>query len=255
MRASSFFLAGFWMFIVRSSLWKTLFTDASCRLPSKKACSYYSKRAVLPAPPLAMSASIAWLPFFSSESSARKSPPKGSRNLKKKKIGAGDVVEVDECYTSGGKGGRKVARQGRGLAGKIAFAGAIERHGRRVRIERIESASRKNLTSFIVRNVRRGATVHTDSFKSYLDVPKYGYTHCRVNHFLTFKDRKSGACTNMIESVWSQMLCHWERFRGGFRNNLDLWIAEIEFRIENNKNLPSALKRVLRKKWNILILS
>ena len=166
----------------------------------------------------------------------------------KKKIGAGDVVEVDECYTSGGKGGRKVARQGRGLAGKIAFAGAIERHGRRVRIERIESANRENLTSFIVRNVRRGSTVHTDSFKSYLDVPKYGYTHCRVNHFLTFKDRKSGACTNMIESVWSQMLCHWERFRGGFRNNLNLWIAEIEFRIENNKNLPLALKRILRKK-------
>lgn len=171
-----------------------------------------------------------------------------ARGISKKKIGAGDVVEVDECYTSGGKGGRKVARQGRGLAGKIAFAGAIERHGRRVRIERIESASRENLTSFICRNVRSGSTVHTDSFKSYLDVPKYGYTHCRVNHFLTFKDRKSGACTNMIESVWSQMLCHWERFRGGFRNNLDLWIAEIEFRIENNKNLPSALKRILRKK-------
>lgn len=166
-----------------------------------------------------------------------------------KKIGAkSDIVEVDECYTSGGKGGRKVARQGRGLMGKLAFAGAIERRGRRVRIERIKSASRESLTSFIARKVRRGSIVHTDSFKSYLDVPKYGYKHCRVNHFLTFKDSKSGACTNLIESVWAQMRRHWNRFCGGFRNNLHLWIAEIEFRIENSKCLPKALKRILRKK-------
>ena len=172
------------------------------------------------------------------------------RITEQEKIGArNEVVEVDECYTSGGKGGRKVARQGRGLMGKLAFAGAIERRGsRRVRIERIKSASRESLTSFIARNVRQGAIVHTDSFKSYLDVPKYGYKHCRVNHYLTFKDRKSGACTNLIESVWAQMRRHWNRFCGGFRNNLHLWIAEIEFRIENSKNLTQALKRILRKK-------
>ena len=178
----------------------------------------------------------------------KKSPPSESRK-RKKKIGArSEVVEIDECYTSGGKGGRKVAGQGRGLAGKIAFAGAIERRGRRVRIERIKSVNRESLTSFIARNVRRGSIVHTDSFKSYLDVPKYGYRHYRVNHFLTFKDSKSGACTNLIESVWAQMRRHWNRFCGGFRNNLNLWIAEIEWRVENSKNLTQALKRILRKK-------
>jgi len=41
---------------------------------------------------------------------------------------------------------------------------------------------------------------------------------------------------------------HWNRFCGGFRNNLHLWIAEIEFRIENSKNLTQALKRILRKR-------
>lgn len=165
-----------------------------------------------------------------------------------KKIGAAnEIVEVDECYTSGGKGGRKVAKQGRGLNGKIAFAGAIERNGRRVRIERIICASRQCLSSFIARNIRSGSTVHTDSFKSYLDIPKYGYRHFRVNHFLTFKDSKSGACTNIIESVWAVMRRHWQRFCGGFRNNLNLWIAEIEWRIENRLNLPQALKKVLRR--------
>lgn len=165
------------------------------------------------------------------------------------KIGAkNEVVEVDECYTSGGKGGRKVAKQGRGLAGKIVFAGAIERNGRRVRIERIHSTNREALTSFIKRNVERGSILHTDSFKSYLDVPKHGYKHYRVNHHLTYKDRKSGACTNLIESVWAQVRRHWNRFCGGFRNNINLWIAEIEFRIENSKNLLKAFKRILRKR-------
>ena len=70
-----------------------------------------------------------------------------------KKIGAAnEIVEVNECYTSGGKGGRKVAKQGRGLNGKIAFAGAIERNGRRIRIERIICASR-NVYQVLLREI------------------------------------------------------------------------------------------------------
>lgn len=157
--------------------------DVGCVYRSDATCATSFLRAVLPAARLGLSASTAWPAFYSSESYARKSPPSESR--KRKKIGArSDIVEVDECYTSCGKGGR-------GLAGKIAFAGAIERRGWRVRIEHIKSASRESLTSFIARNVRRGSIVHTDSFKSYLYVPKYGYKHCRVNHFWRSKTAKS----------------------------------------------------------------
>ena len=34
------------------------------------------------------------------------------------------IVEIDECYTSSGYGGRKAAKQGRNLSGKIAIVGA-----------------------------------------------------------------------------------------------------------------------------------
>ena len=230
---------------------KILFIAVNCQYLSKDVYATSLFRAVLPAPPLALSASIVWRGFCFFANCAKKSLPTESRKRKKKIGAANEIVEVDECYTSGGKGGRKVTKHGRGLNGKIAFAGAIERNGRRVRIERIICASRQCLSSFIARNIRSGSTVHTDSFKSYLDIPKYGYRHFRVNHFLTFKDSKSGACTNIIESVWAVMRRHWQRFCGGFRNNLNLWIAEIEWRIENRKNLPNALKKVLRRIWKI----
>ena len=88
--------------------------------------------------------------------------------------------------------------------------------------------------------------MHTDSFKSYSGMSQYGYKHFKVNHFLTFKNSQNGACTNTIESVWAVMRRHWHRFCGGFRNNLNLWIAEIEWRIENRLDLNKALKKVLR---------
>lgn len=97
---------------------------------------------------------------------------------------------------------------------RLRLRARLNENGWRVRIERIICASRECLSSFIARNIRSGSTVHTDSFKSYLDIPKYGCRHFRVNHFLTFKDSKSGACTNIIENVWAVM----RRIRQSFIN-------------------------------------
>ena len=155
------------------------------------------------------------------------------------------VVEIDECYTSSGKGGRKAARRGRNLDGKLAFVGAISRESRKVIIERVQNTKQDTLNDFIERNVKGKSIIHTDSFKAYNGVKAMGYKHLKVNHFLTFKNWKTKACTNLIESCWAVMRRHLNRFCGGFRNNLHLWIAEIEFRIEN-KDLHRALRKVLR---------
>ena len=157
------------------------------------------------------------------------------------------VVEVDECSTSSGKGGRKAARAGRNLAGKIALAGAISRDTRQIRIKRVYDTNKKTLTQFCAENISRNSTIHTDAFRAYGELKNNGFRHFKVNHFLTFKNFATGACTNLIESCWSVLRRHLCRFCGGFRNNLDLWLAEIEFRIENRLNLPCALKRILRK--------
>lgn len=57
------------------------------------------------------------------------------------------IVEIDECYTSSGYGGRKAAKQGRNLSGKIAIVGAVERVAKQVILTRVfdtkESTLRK----------------------------------------------------------------------------------------------------------------
>ena len=57
------------------------------------------------------------------------------------------IVEIDECYTSSGYGGRKAAKQGRNLSGKIAIVGAVERKSKQLTLTRVfdtkESTLRK----------------------------------------------------------------------------------------------------------------
>lgn len=161
----------------------------------------------------------------------------------------GGVVEVDETYLSGGEGGRKKARKGRSLEGKIALVGVVERGTRKLHIEEVKSTNAETLESFCTRNIESGSTVHTDSFRSYNHIKSYGFRHKKVNHFLTFKNWRTKACTNLIESVWAFTKRFLFKYCGGWRNNLNLWIAQIEFLFENKNPLDqeAELKQMLRR--------
>lgn len=158
----------------------------------------------------------------------------------------GGEVEVDETYLSGGEGGRKKARQGRNLLGKIALVGVVERNTRRLHIERVESTSAAVLESFCARNIIQGSIVHTDSFRAYNHINKLGFHHKKVNHFKNFKNPRTKACTNLIESVWAFAKRHFMKFAGGWRNNLNLWIAELEFRFEHKHSYITEFRKLLK---------
>ena len=158
------------------------------------------------------------------------------------------TVEVDECYLSSGEGGRKIARQGRSLAGKIAIIGAISRESRRVFLKRILDTQKSTLTAFCRDNISRKSTIHTDSLAAYSGLRGVGFKHLSVNHFLTYKNFKTGACTNLIESVWSVLRRHLSNFCGGWRNNLELWLAEIELRVEARADFGRQVKLALKGK-------
>lgn len=157
------------------------------------------------------------------------------------------IVEVDETYLSSGKGGRKAAKKGRNIDGKIALVGAVERCSMRVHIERVYSTTAATIEGFVRRNIAPNAVVHTDSFRSYNHINRFGYKHKRVNHFLTFKNSKTLACTNLIESVWAASKRFLVRFAGGWRNNLNLWLAELCFRFEHRNNFCNEMRRILRR--------
>ena len=159
-------------------------------------------------------------------------------------------VEIDECYIFGAPGGRKVARQGRCLAGKFAVAGVAQRcpetGARRLKTAVLPAVNRKTLHAFAREHVLPGTEINTDQFRAY-DLTRCGFRHKRVNHSLVFKDFRNGACTNIIESAWSVLRRHFSRFCGGYRHNLRLFLAEIEMRFECGVNgFEKSLKKLLK---------
>lgn len=144
-------------------------------------------------------------------------------------------AEIDECYLSGGVGGRKVAKRGVSLDGKFCVVGAAQREAnsglRRLRLKIITRVNTETLTAFARETIAPGADVHTDQLSAYkLDAA--GFRHFQVNHHREFRNRDTGACTNLIESAWSVLKRHFARFCGGWRHNLHLFLREVEMRWE-----------------------
>jgi transposase-like protein len=101
-------------------------------------------------------------------------------------------VEADETYV----GGPKPGKAGRGAAGKIKVAGAVESgrgkaRGRRLgrlRLAVVEDASANSLEGFLGQNVARPTTVATDGWSGYRGLDAAGYTHERHNLSTTIDD-------------------------------------------------------------------
>jgi len=94
-------------------------------------------------------------------------------------------VEADETYV----GGPRPGRSGRGAAGKIKVAGAVESsrgraRGRRLgrlRLAVVPDASARSLEGFLATAVAKPATVATDGWSGYGGLAAAGYRHQPVN--------------------------------------------------------------------------
>ncbi len=89
-------------------------------------------------------------------------------------------VEVDETYVGGveeGVGGRET--QTRSI---VVIAVEIEnpRGFGRVRMQSVPDVSKESLIGFVTGAIESAATVHTDGWQAYLDLPKHGYVHERT---------------------------------------------------------------------------
>jgi transposase-like protein len=101
-------------------------------------------------------------------------------------------VEVDETYL----GGPRPGRPGRGAAGKVLVAGAVETapgqaRGRRLgrlRLAVVPDASAKSLEGFLGQNVAQRATVATDGWSGYAGLAAAGDRHEPLNLSATWGD-------------------------------------------------------------------
>ena len=94
-------------------------------------------------------------------------------------------VEADETYV----GGPRPGKPGRGAAGKVKVAGAVEsgrgkskgRRLGRLRLAVVPDVSARSLEGFLGQNVAKPAAVVTDGWSGYAGLDTAGYTHEPLN--------------------------------------------------------------------------
>jgi transposase-like protein len=148
------------------------------------------------------------------------------------------VVEVDETFLGGERGGKR----GRGAAGKALVAIAVEdtavKPGTkgigRVRMSRIADASSDSLLKFIRDNIEEGSTVRTDCWSGYSGVAAAGYKHEKVPGYGTVGEDLL-PLVHRIGSLAKRWLLG--TYQGAVKPQyLDYYLDEYTFRFNRRKS-------------------
>lgn len=75
-----------------------------------------------------------------------------------------------------------------------------ERVSKECFFEVVEDRSSERLIPIIKRYVKPGSINLSDCWKAYSCLKNEGYLHLTVNHYVEFKNKETGACTNLIEA-------------------------------------------------------
>jgi len=128
-----------------------------------------------------------------------------------KKIGGeGNELEVDETFIGGKVGNMHRSRRARFAAeegftaaatGKTIVHGILDRNLRKVRATVVPNVSRETLQNQILKNVRFGSTVYTDSAVAYDQGMKRRFVHDMVNKTEAYV--KGRVHVNGMENFWS----------------------------------------------------
>lgn len=110
--------------------------------------------------------------------------------------GHGKIVEIDES-----KFGKRKYNRGHHIEGQWVFGG-VERESNKFFLIPVEQRDKATLLPIIKKYILSGSTIISDCWAAYKTLGDFNYTHMTVNHSKTFKDPKTGACTNTIEGLW-----------------------------------------------------
>jgi transposase-like protein len=159
------------------------------------------------------------------------------------------IVEVDETYLGGKWINKRKAvklkqksKRGRGTNKQPVF-GILCRSGQ-VWAELIEGVEAKDLQPRIEKQVKKGSTVCSDTWRGYTGIAAKGYVHRLVNHGkYEYSDRR-GNHINGLEGFWGYLKRKLAAKGGIRRKRLHLYLGEYVWRY-NHKLLNLKEREIL----------
>ena len=148
--------------------------------------------------------------------------------------GLGKIVEIDES-----KFGKRKYNRRRHVDGRWVIGG-IERGSDNMFLQIVDSRDARILIPIIQANVQQGSIIHTDDWKAYRRLPRYGYTHHIVNHSENFVDPTTGAHTHTIESTWGHVKSKYKKMHGTSRDLFPTYLIEHIWRRRHGGDTPFA---------------
>ena len=128
-------------------------------------------------------------------------------SLEKKLCG---IVEADETFIGGKLANMHLDKQTRmrmnhkrigGYDGKAIVMGLLERHTKKARLKVLPNVRQFHVRTNVKDNVEKGATIYSDSLRSYHNLPADGFEHDFVDHSVEYV--KGLVHTNGLENFWS----------------------------------------------------
>ena len=162
------------------------------------------------------------------------------------------IVEVDETYLGGqmkNKRKKEKAKLGKNRRGfgtiKQPTFGILCREGQ-VWAEIVAGIESKDLEPLIEKQVRKGSTVCSDTWRGYTGLAAKGYVHRLVKHNQKQYSDKRGGHINGLEGFWGYLKRKLAAKGGIRRSRLPLYLGEYVWRY-NHRKLS------LKEQGNILI--
>jgi len=152
------------------------------------------------------------------------------------------TVEVDETYLGGQWKNKRLkirakgTKRGRGTS-KTPVFGILCRNGK-VWAQVVPDTEAKTLQALILKRVRRGSTVCSDTWKSYTGIATKGYVHRIVKHGQGQYSNGKGTHINGLEGFWGYLKRKLAD-KGGIRHErLPLYLAEYVWRYNHRALTP-----------------
>lgn len=125
--------------------------------------------------------------------------------------------EIDEAYIGGSDKNKHYDKKG--TKEKTVVVGIVNRDTKQVKAFKVASAEKENLLPRVRTNIKKGATIISDTFQGYKELKKQ-YNHETVKHsmgeYVKKDNRKAFKIhTNTVEGFWSQIkrgiygIYHW----------------------------------------------